>query len=171
MALIDEMKQALRITSTAYNGEIADLILAAKADLGICGLLAIAESDALIKRAITLYCKANFGFSNPDADRLQQSYEMLRNHLSLSIDYAYFAVTFTVKNVLAVVIDEVEVLFDGETKLTNASGIAIFYVRAGNNYKYTLSHEDYIDYLDSDGDLYNIDIAATTAINITMTGV
>lgn len=171
MALIDDIKPTLRITNTAYNTEISDLILAAKADLGICGLLAISETDALIKRAITLYCKANFGYANPDAEKLQQSYEMLRNHLSLSADYAYFAVTFTVKNSVAVVIDEVTVIFDGETKLTNAAGVAVFYVRAGNNYEYTLTHEDYEDYLTTDGDPYNVDVSATTAINITLTGV
>lgn len=170
MALIDDVKQTLRITSTAYNTEIGDLILAAKADLGICGLLTISETDALIKRAIILYCKANFGY-NPDSGKLQASYESLRNHLSMSIDYAYFAVTFTVKNASAVAIDEAEIIFNGEYELTNASGVAIFYVRAGNNYEYTITHEDYQDYLDADGDPYNTDIAATTAINITMTGV
>ena len=168
MALIDDVKQSLRITNIAFNTEISDLILAAKADLNICGILIISETDALIKRAITLYCKANFGYDNPDSAKLQQSYEMLRNHLSLSIDYAYFAVTFTVKNALAVVIDEVEVTFDGETKLTNSLGVAIFYVRAGNNYEYTLTHEDYEDYLDSEDEPYNIDITASTAIEITM---
>ncbi|HZJ99434.1 MAG TPA: hypothetical protein VFC79_05490, partial [Tissierellaceae bacterium] len=43
--------------------------------------------DVLIQRAITLYVKANFGWDNPDAERLQQSYLMLKQHLSLSGDY------------------------------------------------------------------------------------
>jgi hypothetical protein len=169
--LFESVKKSLRITNTAYDTEISDLILAAKSDLALSGLLVISETDAIIKRAITIYCKANFGWGNPEAEKLQQSYEMLRNHLCQSIDYAYFTVTFTVKNSLAVAIDEVTVTFNGETKLTNSLGIAIFYVREGNNYEYTITHEDYQDYLDEDGEPYLVDISASTTINITMTGV
>jgi hypothetical protein len=168
MALIDDIKQALRITSTAYNTEISDLILAAKADLGICGLLAISETDALIKRAIITYCKANFGWDNPDSAKLQNSYEMLRNHLSLSADYAYFAVTFTVEDALEVAIRNAEVTFNDETETTNASGIAIFYVRAGSNYEYAVSAEGYVS---DDDDDNLLDVSASTSVAITLTGV
>lgn len=165
MALIDDLKLALRISNTAYNTEISDLILAAKADLGICGLVSIADTDALIKRAIILYCKANFGFDNPDASKLQQSYEMLRNHLSLSADYAFFAVTFTVKNSSAVAIRNAIVTFADESKTTNASGMAIFYVRAGSNYTYVVSADGY----SADDDEDNlVDVSATTDITITL---
>lgn len=165
MPLIDDIKQTLRITNTAHNTEISDLVLAAKADLGICGLVSIAETDALIKRAIILYCKANFGFDNPDAAKLQQSYEMLRNHLSLSADYAFFAVTFTVKNRSEVAIRNAIVTFDDEARATNASGVAIFYVRAGSNYTYFVSADDYA----SDDDENNlVDVSATTDITIVL---
>ena len=167
MALIDDIKAILRISNTAYNTEITDLIASAKADLGICGLLDTSEIDPLIKRAITLYCKANFGYDNPDASKLQQSYEMLRNHLSLSADYAYFAVTFTVKNSSAVAIRNAEIIFNDELKTTNASGIAIFYVRAGANYNYSITADDYIS---DDDDDNLVDVAATTAVTITLTG-
>lgn len=167
MALIDDVKAILRISNTAYNTEISDLILAAKADLGICGLLAITETDPLIKRAIILYCKANFGYDNPDAVKLNESYEMLRNHLSLSADYAYFAVTFTIKNSSAVAIRNAEVVFNDESKTTNAAGIVVFYVRVGNNYTYSIIAEDY----DSDNDDDNlIDVTTTTAVAITLNG-
>lgn len=168
--LLDEVKTALRISSTATDTEIDDLILAAKADLQLCGLLGefILVTDALIKRAIVTYCKANFGWDNPEADRFQRSYDMLKNHMSLSLDYAFYAVTFTVVDDSAVAIDEAMILFDGTTKYTNTSGIAIFYVRAGNNYEYQITHEDYADYVDSEGEWYNVDITASTAISITM---
>jgi len=171
VALIDDVKQTLRITNSAYNIEIADLILAAKADLGICGLLTITETDALIKRAIITYCKAEFGMSNDDSEKYRKSYEMLRNHLSLSLDYAFWAVAFTVVDELAVAIYGANVIFNGEEKLTDEDGIAIFYTRTGNNFEYTAEHEDYDDYLDADDELYKTDVIANTEIDIVMTGV
>mgnify|MGYP001293293588 CR=1 FL=1 len=91
MALLDDVKLALRISSSAFNGEVTDLIAAARADLKLSGVLAAKADadapDALIKRAITTYAKANFGFDNPDADRLRESYNMLKAHLTLSQEY------------------------------------------------------------------------------------
>ena len=87
--ILDDVKLSLRISNTAYDTEIQDLILQAKADLELCGVsdIKIIDSDALIKRAIITYCKANFGFDNPDAERLQKSYDMLKMHLTLAEDY------------------------------------------------------------------------------------
>ena len=89
MALLDDVKKALRASDAEYNTEVQDLIDTAKLDLEITGVLAIKilDTDALIKRAITVYCKANFGYNNPDADRLTQSYSSLKSHLVLSGDY------------------------------------------------------------------------------------
>lgn len=91
MALLDDVKLALRISSSAFDTEITDLIDAAKADLKLSGVIAekVDEDppDTLIKRAITVYAKANFGWDNPDAERLQQAYDMLKMHLSLSAEY------------------------------------------------------------------------------------
>jgi uncharacterized phage protein (predicted DNA packaging) len=87
--LLDDAKLALRITNNDFNDEITDLINAAEADLGLSGIdpSMVLETDPLIKRAVMIYAKANFGFDNPDADRLTQSYEVLKQHLSLSGDY------------------------------------------------------------------------------------
>ena len=87
--MLNDIKTALRISqaTTAFDGEITDLINAAKADLQITGVKVDDEADPLIKRAITTYVKANFGWDNPDADKLQQSYNMLKMHLSLSTEY------------------------------------------------------------------------------------
>lgn len=91
MALIDDVKLALRITSSAFDSEISDLIAAARDDLKLSGVVKekadAEEPDALIKRAIIIYTKAHFGFDNPEAERFQQSYDMLKQHLSLSYDY------------------------------------------------------------------------------------
>jgi hypothetical protein len=66
----------------AVNG----LILAARADLKINGIVSddfVKEQNDLIEQAIKIYCKANWGFDNPDAPRLQESYDNLVNHLSV----------------------------------------------------------------------------------------
>jgi len=89
MALIDDVKVALRISATnvSFNTEINDLINAAKKDLLRSGIVVTDETDPLIKRCIVTYCKAYFGYDNPDADRLIKAYEMLKMHLMLSSEY------------------------------------------------------------------------------------
>jgi len=89
MALLDDVKQALRVSGAALDTEIQDLIDAAKADLRLTGVHPdrIVDTDPLIKRAITVYCKAHFGYDNPEAERFQQSYDMLKAHLTLSQEY------------------------------------------------------------------------------------
>lgn len=93
--LIDDVKAANRITThdDGILGELEDLIEAAKMDLIITGIDAVKvetqnESDPLIKRAIVLYTKAHFGYQNDDAERLSHSYQLLRDKLSMDIDYA-----------------------------------------------------------------------------------
>lgn len=91
MALLDDVKISLRITTAAFDGEIQDLIDSARLDLIESGVSATIVNnivvDPWIKRAITVYAKGNFGYDNPDADRFQESYRMLKIHLALSGDY------------------------------------------------------------------------------------
>jgi uncharacterized phage protein (predicted DNA packaging) len=92
--LIDEIKTVLRlsISNTAFDSEIDGLIEAARQELKLSGVNsdkadAIHTIDPLVKRAIITYVKANFGWDNPDAEKLNHSFEMLKSHLSLSGDY------------------------------------------------------------------------------------
>lgn len=90
--MLNDVKTALRISqsNTSFDMEIQDLIEAARLDLqqsGISSDKANDEKDPLIKRAITVYCKSNFGYDNTDADRFHDSYVMLKQHLSLAGDY------------------------------------------------------------------------------------
>ncbi len=93
MAILDDAKLALRISSanTAYDSEVADLIAAAQEDLvesGVAGTVAkAADPVTLIKRAIITYVKANFGWNNPDSDRLKMSYDTQTQKLSLIAEY------------------------------------------------------------------------------------
>ncbi len=88
--MLNEIKVAVRVSHSAFDAEILELIDEARADLMLSGISSVKandDTDPLIKRAIKTYCKANFGFDNPDSERLQQSYEMIKQHLSLAGDY------------------------------------------------------------------------------------
>lgn len=88
--LICEVRRYLRISHIHLDAEITDLIEAAKADLLLGGIKAAKvedENDALIKRAIVCYVKAEFGLDNADAEKYRNSYEMLKRHLQLSSEY------------------------------------------------------------------------------------
>lgn len=90
MALLDDLKVAMRITTDVFDGELHDLIAAAKSDLKLSGVdptKAEDDTDPLIKRAITTYVKANFGWDNPDHERLLKAYDLLKMHLALSQEY------------------------------------------------------------------------------------
>ena len=85
--MLEKVKLALRIKSESLDIEITDLIEACKIDLRISGIKVINETDALIERAIIVYCKANFGLDNKDSDKYQNSYDSLKIHLALCGDY------------------------------------------------------------------------------------
>lgn len=85
--LLDDIKTALRISGNDLDGEILDLIDAAKADLRLSGITKN-EDDPLILRAITIYCKAHFGYEEPaQAELFMKSYNALKSHLALSQEY------------------------------------------------------------------------------------
>lgn len=86
MALINDVKMALRVTTTAFDSEITDLIDAAVADLGIAGVEAIDTADALVKRAVITYCRANFG-SPEEYERLKASYDEQKAQLGMATGY------------------------------------------------------------------------------------
>lgn len=85
--MLEKVKLALRIKSNILDLEIDDLIEACKIDLSISGVKRIEESDPIINRAIILYCKANFGLENKQSEKYQNSYDLLKQSLSLCGDY------------------------------------------------------------------------------------
>lgn len=75
MALLDEVKVALRVTSDAFDTEIQGLIEAAKRDLNRVGVdVALINSDPLAKMAVVLFAKSRFGYDNSDASRFEDAY-------------------------------------------------------------------------------------------------
>ena len=92
MALLDDVKQACRVTSDAYNTELTDLITAALADIGITDVqsdyLVSADPGPLIKMAVKTYCKMNFGtLEDSYYDRLKASYDEQKAQLLMSSAY------------------------------------------------------------------------------------
>lgn len=85
--MFEDVKRSLRIRSTHFDNEIQDLIDAGESDLRLAGIFFEEVNDPLIKRAITTYVKAHFGYDNPEADRFLDSYVLLKQHLCLAGDY------------------------------------------------------------------------------------
>ena len=84
--MLDRVKLALRISTTAFDDELSDLIAAALKDLDIAGIPDANASDPLISRAVITYCKMNFG--EPDQyERLKASYDEQKAQLGMATGY------------------------------------------------------------------------------------
>lgn len=85
--MLDAVKLAMRLTTTAYDNEITRLINAACADLGIAGVTAESTTtDPILVQAIITYCRLNFG-SPDDYDRLKKSYDEQKSQLQTARGY------------------------------------------------------------------------------------
>lgn len=95
MKLFDEVKAALRVSTedAGITGEIRDLIGGAKRELRRLGVQSkeiSADSevlqDEILKRAVILYAKAHFGFSE-DQEKYLEIYEKLKGYIAISYGY------------------------------------------------------------------------------------
>ena len=86
MATLDKVKMGLRIKTTAYDEELADLIAAAQTDMGIAGVVVPSTLDEIVTRAIITYCKMSFGLPE-DYDRLKRSYDEQKAQLVTATGY------------------------------------------------------------------------------------
>lgn len=84
--MLDKVKLALRVSGTAFDDEITDIIEAAKEDLYAGGVSAesVKEGGAMVNRAIVTYAKANYGMANPDSEKYYESYQNMREKLAFS---------------------------------------------------------------------------------------
>lgn len=92
MALLDDVKVALRLTTDAMDSEVSMWIGAAKADLARVGvpdaMLADESIDPYVKCAVTEFVKARFGYDNSEAARFQESYrQVVRDILNSPATY------------------------------------------------------------------------------------
>ena len=83
--MLEEVKLALRITTSQFDDEITMLIQSALLDLGIAGVITT-TTDSLIKLAVITYVKMHFG--NPENyDRLKKSYDEQKAQLQMATGY------------------------------------------------------------------------------------
>ena len=94
----DKVKLALRFDDDLFDGDIQDTIDSAISSLKLCGIVEgkIIDTDPLMLRAIKTFCKAEYSSNEKESTRYRESYEMLRNHLSMSIDYNTEVIVVTV---------------------------------------------------------------------------
>lgn len=83
MALLDDIRTSLRVTSDKFDAEVSMLVDAALYDMERAGvnpaLLAVDEetgdiANQFVKHAVTAYCKAEFGYDVDEAARFKDSY-------------------------------------------------------------------------------------------------
>lgn len=108
--MLKECRQALRITTDAYDGELCSLMQAAVRDLEIAGVVIpgvlsfnqtvgtggqdvyedeSSVEDPLITRAIFTYVRIHFG-TPPDYERLKESYNAQKVQLMHAADYTNY---------------------------------------------------------------------------------
>ena len=93
--MLDKVKTALRISINSFDDEILDLIEAAKLDLHVAGVRnddlakAATPTDALITKAIILYCKLYFGepSTSDHWKSLKEAYNEQKAQLSMATGY------------------------------------------------------------------------------------
>ena len=84
--MLEAVKRALSLTTTAYDEELQELIDAALADLGLAGIDNSLISDPLVIQAVKTYCRANFK-SPDDYDKLIESYSAQKGQLQIATGY------------------------------------------------------------------------------------
>lgn len=84
-SLLQEVKVALRVSSSKTDAEVSAWVSAAIADMRRVGVaperLSADKMDPLCKAAVLLYVKGMFGFDNSEAPRFIESYRLLVSEL------------------------------------------------------------------------------------------
>lgn len=161
MPFIDDVKKVLRISSSAFDTEINNLISSAQEDLKIFSIVPekVVDTDPLVRNAIITYVKAQFGWDNPDAEKLMTSYESQKSALALVRKYNGYTITFSVTSSGALADATVE--FQGQKRITNASGQAVFLgVQPNQNQKYVVTKENYTTVTGE------VDVSADATVNV-----
>ena len=86
LGLVVEARLWIRKSSDIFDDEIVQTMNSCLLDLKNAGIQKVDTDDALIKQALKLYLKAQFGYEE-DSEKFARSYEHLKSSLSLSGDY------------------------------------------------------------------------------------
>lgn len=86
--MLTAVKLAMGITVDNYDAELMDLINAAFLDLSAFAGVTFTEAnaDALVRRAVITYCRANFR-SPSDYDRIKAAYDEQKAQLQTATGY------------------------------------------------------------------------------------
>lgn len=80
MALLDDVKVALRVSTDALDAEVSAVVDAATADMkrvGVPESMLGDKIDPYVKLAVILFAKAHFGYDNDEAPRFEASYRQI----------------------------------------------------------------------------------------------
>lgn len=83
-------KLAVRVSSDTFDSEIQDLIAAARKAMekaGVTSEKTLDDSDPLIRRAITVYCKSTFGRDNSESEKYMRSFREIVRQMQNSTEY------------------------------------------------------------------------------------
>lgn len=84
--LVEKTKKALRVSTTAFDDQISDLLDSALLDLGVAGVEIPESIDALVSTAAISYVRIHFG-SPDDYDRWKRSYDEQKAQLASCTGY------------------------------------------------------------------------------------
>ena len=85
-SLIAKAKMARRLTTTAFDTQVGDLLDAAMLDMGVAGVEVPTSLDALVETAAITYFLLHFGQPD-DYDRLKKSYDEQKAQLASCTGY------------------------------------------------------------------------------------
>lgn len=86
MTILAAVRKALRVTTDAFDDELAELIEAGQADIRLAGVVNLDTDDPLVRRAVITYCRLNFGQPD-DYDRLKASYNEQKAQMGMATGY------------------------------------------------------------------------------------
>lgn len=84
--MLEKVKMALRIKTTAFDSEVEDLIQAAIKDLEIAGVGNKNPDDPLIGRAVITYCAVYLGPS-AQMERMKAAYDEQKAQMQMATGY------------------------------------------------------------------------------------
>lgn len=83
---VEETKRNIRAKSSEADQEVKGLIEACLKDLEIASVYVTDAEDPLVKQAVKLYCKGNYGYDD-DTERFREAYAALKDAMALCGDY------------------------------------------------------------------------------------
>lgn len=90
MNIVERVRKALNVTSNAFDGELRDVVEAARRDMEMSGVprrVARDENNADVVQAIKCFVKADQAWEEPAiAQKQLESYNAIVNKLSLTYD-------------------------------------------------------------------------------------